>query len=254
MKSTSAWAFVTAAAFALAASGCKDEAPAPPLASLKPKPLPEVVADDAFRVEAAEVFGAALPKGAARLVLRGERATLDGAPFDAGALAKLAAAKRAVVVVPDADTFLAQASSVLAALDDAGVSVSLLHPEGAVAFPLNLSDEAEFQRWLDEQSTQGRIRVIHRADGYELQTHVGKVLGYDPNGPSIPLRGGRWDVARLRTALSQLRERFDGDTDVCLVPSFGTELAAVSTALTAFYAGADEPLFERTCLVYPRPR
>ncbi|MGA9525748.1 MAG: hypothetical protein WBV82_30095 [Myxococcaceae bacterium] len=31
-------------------------------------------------------------------------------------------------------------------------------------------------------------------DGYDLQTAVGKLTGPDPNGPTVPLRGGKWDV------------------------------------------------------------
>jgi len=82
---------------------------------------------------------------------------------------------------------------------------------------------------------------------------VGKLPGPDPNGPTVPVRGGRLDIATARQGLSRLQQRFHAE-DACLVPSFGTELRAVATALTAFWVGPKEPLFTELCLVYPRPR
>ena len=60
--------------------------------------------------------------------------------------------------------------------------------------------------------------------------------------------------ATARLGLQRLRQRFPTATDACLVPSFGTELRGVATALSAFWSGAGQPLFETICLVYPRPR
>jgi hypothetical protein len=59
-------------------------------------------------------------------------------------------------------------------------------------------------------------------------------------------------VGTARTGLQQLQARFKVG-DACLVPSFGTELRAVATVLSAFWVGPKEPLFEKVCLVYPRP-
>ncbi len=160
---------------------------------------------------------------------------------------------RAVLLVPDEDTYLAQVAPLLAALDDARTTVWLLHPSGAVAFKLLLRDEKAFDAWLDEPKP-GKIRVIQRQDGLELVTGIGKLPGPDPNGPTVPVRGGRIDVATARLGLQRLRQRFPAATDVCLVPSFGTELRLVATALSAFWAEPKDSLFESICLVYPRPR
>lgn len=262
--------------------GCTEEQQSPPLSSLKPKPLPSVEGSAAspqatsdagvdpslaaavererlHEVEVAKVFGEEVPTKAVRVELLSGNVRLAGGAFDAearDALAKLRAAVpegRSVLLVPDDDTFLAQASPLLALLDDAGIKTWLLHPEGKVAFPVTLSDEDDFRGWLNEHAA-GRIRVIHRADGFELQTNVGKLPGADPNGPSVPLRGGKWDIARLRTALVALEKRFDSDNESCIVPSFGMELRSVATALTGYYTGDGDPLFPALCLVYPRPR
>lgn len=252
---------VLLAAFAVAGAGCKreDEANAPSLSALKPQPLPSGVLDleptdagaahreRAYAVEAAPVFGDPLPQNAARLELRGEKATMEGAPVDAPRLGG-----RPVLIAYDADTFLAQAADTLAALDRAGAQVFLLHPDGQVAFPVDLRDEREFQTWLDADSAAARLRVIHRADGYELQTHLGKVTGYDPNGPSVPLRGGNWDVARFRSLMQKLQSRFDRDDTVCHVPSFGMELRDIALALTGYYSEPKERMFPTVCLVYPQ--
>ena len=69
----------------------------------------------------------------------------------------------------------------------------------------------------------------------------------------MPVRGGRLDIATARQGLQRLQQRFHAQ-DACLVPSFGTELRTVASALTAFWVGPKEPLFAELCLVYPRPR
>jgi hypothetical protein len=156
-----------------------------------------------------------------------------------------------VLLVPDEDTYLAQVAPLLSRLDDAGAEVWLLHPGGEVAFRLVLRDEAAFGAWLDE-AKPGRIRIIQRADGLELQTSIGKLPGKDPGGPTIPLRGGALDIALLREALQKLKGRF-GTEELCVVPSFGTELAKTAHVLSGDYSAMGEPIFRELCLVYPRP-
>jgi hypothetical protein len=251
------------------ATGCREEA-APPLKSLAPAPLPALptppsrgaAGDDRealHRLEPAPVAGEPLPEGAERwrvegsAVRAGARVVDVRAPGAAAALVAGAAGPKRVLLAPDADTFLAQVAPLLAALDDAGAATWLLHPEGRVAYRLRLRDEPAFQAWLDEP-VPGRIRVVQRGDGFELTTNVGKLRGPDPNGPSVPLRGGQQDVAGLRRGLTALKGRFGDAVDVCLVPSFGMELARVAEALSGTYDAAGAPLFEERCLVYPRPR
>ena len=144
------------------------------------------------------------------------------------------------------------AAPLLAALDDAHLEVWLRHPDLPVAFPVALRDEPAFQRWLDEP-VPGKLRVIHRADGFELQTNMGKLPGGDPNGPTVPVRGGQLDLATLQRGLARVRSRFADAPDVCFVPSFGMELQQTVRALAADYPEAGKPLFPGLCLVYPRP-
>lgn len=157
-----------------------------------------------------------------------------------------------MLLSPVGDTYLAQGAALLAALHDARVAVSLLHPDGALAFPLTLRDEAGFQVWLDEP-IPGRVRIIQRADGFELTTAMGKLPGPDQNGPSVPVRGGQLDLATLRRGLVAVKGRFKNATDVCFLPSYGTALADVARAMAATWAAADQAVFEEACLVYPRP-
>jgi hypothetical protein len=147
---------------------------------------------------------------------------------------------------------MAEVAPLLAALDDAHVATWLLHPGGTVAFPIQLRDEAAFDAWLDEPKP-GKLRIIQRQDGLELVSGIGKLQGPDPNGPTVPVRGGRLDVGTTREGLQRLQLRFHAP-DACLVPSFGTELRAAATVLSAFWSGQNEPLFEQVCLVYPRPK
>lgn len=244
------------------------EKKAEPLAQLKPKPLPRLqpalVSDggedpDAWsRVEPAPVYGEPLPSRARRLRLSGHQVGLGSQVFSLdqpGELARLRAALGAaapVLLEPDSEVYLAQAAPLLALLDDAGAETALLHPAGQVAFPLRLRDEPAFQAWLDEVKP-GKVRVIHRADGFELTTGMGKLAGPDPNGPTVPLRGGKQDIATLRRGLGQVQARF-GAEDLCFVPSSGMELSRVAEAVGANYLAMGEPIFTQTCLVYPRPR
>lgn len=240
------------AAVLVFALGCKDRV-AESLKSLAPRPLPTLAlpapstdgGDDreaTFRVEAAPVYGDELPADARRLAVDGV-AEPDTSGLAAGST---------VLLVPTADVYLAQAAALLARLQDSGAAVYLLHPEGQVAYRLTLRDEPGFQAWLDE-AKPGKVRIIQRSDGFELQTNVGKLAGVDPNGPTVPLRGGQADLATLRRGLTKLKERFTVTGDVCFVPSFGTELVKIAAAMSADYAGEGKPVFDELCLVYPRP-
>jgi hypothetical protein len=190
------------------------------------------------------------------VLLRDEEIRIGSARFrpgpDGGMRPVLDAVGRGpALLVAEGATYLAQVAPLLAALDDAHVPVWLLH-EAGVAFPLRLRDERAFDAWLDDPKP-GKLRVVQRQDGLELVSGVGKLPGPDPNGPTVPVRGGRLDIATARQGLSRLQQRFRVE-EACLVPSFGTELRAVATALTAFWVGPKEPLFAELCLVYPRPR
>jgi hypothetical protein len=159
---------------------------------------------------------------------------------------------RPVLLTAEPGSYLVQAAPVLAALNDAKVSVWLAHPVTQVGYPLVLFDATAFQTWLD-LPTPGRLRVVQRADGLELQTSVGKLPGPDPNGPSLPQREGRVDVEGLRLAMARLRGRFGRVDGVCLVPSFGTEWAQIADALSGLFEEPGKPYIEPLRLVYPRP-
>ncbi|HEX8439249.1 hypothetical protein [Archangium sp.] len=254
-----------AAGVALQLMGCKEEKPAEPLSSLSPPPLPKVVAeaggagrDALFQVAPAEVYGEAVPEQALRVELAGEAVRLGGERFvpsrpeEQARLRERVKGQR-VLLVPDADTFLAQTSELFATVRESAREVWLLHPDAAVAYALVLRDEQGFQAWLAEVAP-GKLRIIQRQDGLELTTSVGKLPGPDANGPSIPVRGGKQDIATLRQGLGKLKGRFTTSEDLCLVPSFGTEVAQAARALSGVYVAPGEPLFETLCFVYPTPR
>lgn len=242
--------------------GCKEEKPAPPLSSLAPPPLPSLAEEGAgedslYRVEPAEVYGEPLPEEALRLELAGEAVRAGSERLELrqeearGRLAERVRG-RTVLVVADEDTYLAQASDLLEVLKEGAEAVWVRHPEQAVGYKVVLRNEQDFQAWLAEVAP-GKLRVIQRQDGFELSTAVGKLPGADPNGPSVPVRGGKQDFGRLRKGLVKLKERFTQSEDICLVPSFGTEVAQAVRALGAVYTAPGEPLFEVLCLVYPTP-
>ncbi|MBZ4419492.1 hypothetical protein [Myxococcus sp. RHSTA-1-4] len=252
-------------------AGCREEKPAEPLQSLKPEPLPSLAAgggapsdagaedvDEPLPLEVAPVYGEALPENALRLELSGERVRLGQESFEAARPAEAVRLAervkgREVLLVPDADTFLVQASELLVVLRDSAKAVWLKHPDAPVAYPLVLRDEAGFRAWLEEVAP-GKLRIIQRSDGFELTTSVGKLPGPDPNGPSVPVRGGRQDIATLRRGLGLLKGRFKTSEDLCLVPSFGTEVAQAARALSGVYSAPGEPWFDELCLVFPTPR
>jgi hypothetical protein len=236
----------------------KPVAPAPaPRAQPKPlEPLERVVGeavdggddDPLYRIVVLAPVGPSAPRDALKVVLDGETATLDGKPFDAAQ-----AKGDPVLLSPTADTYLVQAAPLLAALDDAHVEVWLAHPDAPIAFKLALKDEPTFQAWLDE-AVPGKLRVIHRADGFEMQTNMGKLPGGDPNGPTVPVRGGKLDLKTLQRGFEKVQARFTSAPDYCLVPSFGMELSQTARAMAANYVKASTSFFPETCLVYPRPK
>ena len=253
---------------AAAVPACKKaEKPSLTLKELAPAPLPGVAApapsdsgtddrDAAYRVRAAPVFGAGLPPTAQRITISDGHVWLGaadwnpGAPDAAAALAQFLGSRPALLS-PDADTYVLQAAALFAALDDAHVPTWLLHPSGQVAYPLILRDEPAFGAWVQE-AKEGRIRIVQREDGLELSTTIGKLLGPDPSGPSVPVRGGQLDVAAERAGLSRLKERFTHADELCVLPSFGTELNKVATVMSGTYRAAGEPFFDKLCLVYSR--
>lgn len=245
-----------AVAVVLVFGACTERTEAPratpkPLAALEPvRPdagAPTAEEDPLFTVVPLSPRGPVVPPGARVVRLDGERALVDGQPVaDARAL------KGPVVLEVVGETWLVQAAPFLAALDDAGVDTYFRHPDVAVAYRVRLRDEKAFQAWLEEP-VPGKLRVIQRGDGFELQTNMGKLPGGDPNGPTVPLRGGQMDLSTLRRGLERLRARFDSAPDYCLMPSFGTELAQAARAMAADYRDDGEAIFPGTCLVYPRP-
>ena len=234
---------LTVAALLVAVAACNKPQPegAKPAAD-KPKPVEQFKpltneADDTFKVADFTPAGPALPDDVKRIELNG-----DVAPETAPK----------VLLIPLGDTYLAQVTVLLAALDDAASEVWLKHPEGNLAYKVKLRDEKGYQDWIDEP-VPGKLRIIHRADGFELQTNMGKLPGVDPNGPSVPVRGGRMDLPTLRKGFERVRTRFKDAPDVCFVPSMGLSMNDVISALAANYRKADEPIFKELCLVYPRP-
>ncbi len=253
------------------AAGCREEGQAEPLKSLRPAPLPSLsVPGEAARGEgprapssepevdvAGPVFGEALPARALRVLLAGERVRVGEEVFeparpDEAARLTQRVKGHTVLVVPDADTFMVQAAELLAVLRDSAESVWLAHPDGPVAYPVVLRDEAGFRAWLAEVAP-GKLRIIMRADGFELTTSVGKLPGPDANGPSVPVRAGRQDIVTLRRGLGLLKGRFKTSEDICLVPSFGMEVAQVARALGGAFTAPGEPLFDTLCVIHPTP-
>lgn len=236
-------------AFALLLLGCEEKA-APPLSSLKPPPLPSVEAvrakdaptdprEAAHQVAFAEVFGEPVPDEVPTIVLKGEETS--------------AAFGDAVLLTFDDETYLAQAAVSFAALSDSGAEVWFKHPRKDVAYRVRLMDEPGFAQWLAEP-VPGKLRIVQRADGLELTTNMGKLPGPDANGPSIPVRGGKLDIATLRASLEKLKQRFGARaSDVCLLPSFGTELSKIADVMSGTFRTDGEPIYEELCLVFPRP-
>lgn len=257
------------AALVLAAACQKPASEPPRLKAPEPLPrlLPELVlGPDAgeldrrealFKVEPLEPGGSGVPGKAARLVLEGTSLAVGGAKVDVEDGPALRRAlegqgKAPVLVAAQGETWVTHAAPLFAALDDLGLETWLLHPDASFAYRVTLRDPAAFGAWLDEP-VPGKVRVIQRADGFELTTGMGKVLAADPNGPSVPVRGGAMDLTTLRTGLSRVKGRFKTADDLCFMPSFGTPLADAIRSMAANWAGAEGPIFGELCFVYPRP-
>lgn len=196
--------------------------------------------DQYFKITPLPPAGPAVPDDVVTVKVDGDRNDWDGA------------AKR-VLLVATGETYLAQVSALFAKLDDASAEVWLKHPEASIAFGIALRDEPAFQAWIDEP-VPGKLRVIHRSDGFELQTNLGKLHGPDPRGPTVPVRGGKLDLMTMQRGLQKISGRFPSAPDLCFVPSFGMELNQTIRSMAANYVNATTAYFPQTCLVYPRPR
>jgi hypothetical protein len=238
-------------ALLLLLTACQEK-PAPPLSSLKPPPLPAVQAVGApdasadareavFQIAPYEVFGDEAPSKADELF------------FSNGEAKREQSGQNPKLLTFDDETYLAQISERLAALDDSDAEVWFKHPHKDVAFRVKLMDEAAFQQWLTEP-VPGQLRIVQRSDGLELTTNMGKLPGFDPNGPSIPVRGGKLDIPTLRASLEKLKQRFGSKAkQVCLLPSFGTELWKITEVMSGTFRANGDAIYEELCLVYPRP-
>lgn len=242
---------------ALAVMGCRGKQPEGSAPRPQPKrlePLERVVAfadagargDGQFQIAALKPVGPPAPNGATLVRLDGEVATVNGRRLEVREV------KGPLLLAPTPDTYLAQVAGWLAQLDDARAEVWLAHPDGAIAFRLTLRDESSFQAWLDEP-VAGKVRIIQREDGFEVATNMGKLPGWDPNGPTVPLRGGQLDLTTLQRGLTRVHQRFPEASDLCFVPAFGVELAQTARAMASDYLEAETPVFSSICLVYPRP-
>ena len=185
---------------------------------------------------------------------RGPSVPSDAQVVELTGLSDARATAKKVLLVARGETYLAEVTPLLAALDDAGAEVWIKHPEADLAFPVDLEDEAHFQAWLDE-ARPGKVRVVHRSDGFELQSNMGKLSGADPNGPSVPVRGGKMDLKTLQKGLVRLKGRFKGDApEIFFVPSYGLELNRAFRAVSANWLDADKTVFGEVRFLYPRPK
>jgi hypothetical protein len=188
--------------------------------------------------------GPALPQGATAVHLDGEVAMVGAAPLD---LMKTSGP----LLLDPGETWFAQAFDLLAKASDQKRELWLKHPDAPIAFKLTLRDEPAFQVWLDE-AVPGKLRIIQRADGFELQTNMGKLPGPDPKGPTVPVRGGKMDLKTFQRGLERIQSRFRSAPDYCYLPSYGMDLAQVARAMAANYVSAETAYFPETCLVFHR--
>lgn len=211
-------------------------------------------ADSLHEVEAFTAVGPALPADAVVLDLHGELLPGRGGVLDGGVVALLERAKSAKTVVLRGgdDTMLFQMVELLAGLHEARVSVWVADAESTMGYPVELKHERDFQAWID-QAVPGKVRVIGRADGFEVQTNMGKVPGVDPNGPTVPPRGGQQDFATLKRALARAKELFPKADDVAFVPSYATTLRHIARSISANAESPSSFIFSRVYLVYPHP-
>ncbi|MFZ5445419.1 MAG: hypothetical protein ACOZQL_35840 [Myxococcota bacterium] len=240
---------VVVVSLAMVMGACTEKKPDGPIPRAKPQPLEPLervlvdAGDERERLHQIVPFapvGPPVPRGAVPLRLVGD--TLPEVPAGDAPL---------LLVAENEDVYLVQIAPLLEQLDDAKREVWLAHPDAAVAFRLTLRDAAAFQAWIDEP-VPGKVRVIHRADGFELQTNLGKLPGADANGPTVPVRGGKMDLTTLQRGFVRVQAKFKSAPDVCFVPSFGMEVRQIARAMSVNYAQPELPFFPSICLVYPR--
>lgn len=260
----------------LLALGCKKEQPPPkpmpapkPLEALIPERPANAAAVDAgpnateaerealFEVAPFTIHGKVAPANAVAIELVGDSMKVgDGGLtiIDEGSAQKaVQSLGGAPVLLSSQDgTYLAQVTPLLTALDDAKAEVWLKHPEAPFSYKLVLRDEPAFQAWLDDPEP-GKVRIIERADGYELTTGLGKLHGLDPNGPTVPVRGGKLDLATLQKGLDRVKARFKSAPELYFVPSYGTDLTNLARTVAANWLSNDEVVFSEQDWVYPRP-
>ena len=246
-------------------AACIEKPKAPPAPPPKPVPLEPLIAeaerlpdggddsDTVYRVKPFSFTGEAPPANALRLEITGEIFKLGGEALTLEALKPKLAEALPVLLSFDEETYLAQVQPLLALLDDAHSRVWLQSPDvAAIAWPVRLRDEPAFSAWVDE-SVPGKVRVIQRADGFEVQTNMGKLPGGDLKGPTVPLRGGKLDLVTLQKGLDLVKKRFHEAPDACFLPSFATLMRDAIRAVAANWLAADKVVFDNVCLVYPRP-
>jgi hypothetical protein len=200
--------------------------------------------DPLYRVVPVPPVGPKLPEGATLVRFADDKPMVNGAPLDLGKV-------QGPLVIDPGETYFAQVFDFFAKADDQKLEVWLKHPDAPVAIRLTLRDEVQFQRWLDEP-VPGKLRVIHRQDGFELQTNMGKLPGGDPKGPTVPVRGGHLDLKTFQKGLGRIKARFDDAPDYCVMPSFGMDLSQVARAMAANYQSEDKAWFAETCIVFHR--
>jgi hypothetical protein len=244
---------------------CNEKPKAPPAVQPpKPAPLeplvPERLAvadggddpDAIFTVKPFTFSGTPAPADAVRLEIAGTTIKTGGAEAALPDLKAKLAGKNVVLAFDD-ETYLAQTQPLFALLDDAKANVFLESPDAkGLAWPVKLRDENAFTAWLDEM-VPGKLRIVQRADGFELQTNMGKLAGGDPKGPTVPVRGGKADLVTLQKGLDLVKRRFKDAPDVCFAPSFATTLRDATRAVATNWLSAEQVVYGEACFVYPRP-
>ncbi len=246
----------------LAACTQKPQAAAAPLQ--KPVPLEPLIAErvsgDAgvdsqgtYTVKPFTFVGSATSASALNLNVAGERLTLAGESISLENFKTKLGAQAAVVLAFDDETYLAQVLKLLALLDDANAELWLRSPDvPGLGWRVTLRDEANFNAWLEEPAG-GKLRIVQRSDGFELQTNMGKLAGGDPKGPTVPTRGGSLDLVTLQNGLLRIKQRFTQAPDVCFMPTYGTTMHNATRAVAANWLPNEKRVFDTACLVYPRP-
>jgi hypothetical protein len=250
---------------ALLLAGCPEKPKAAAAPPPKPVPLEPLIAErggliDAgderealFTVKPFTFAGEPAPEGARRLEIAGLAWKLGGEAVTAESLKAKLGEDGKVVLSFDEETYLAQVQPLFALLDDTKAKVWLQSPDApALAWPVRLRDETSFAAWVDE-TVPGKLRIVQRADGFELQTNMGKLSGGDPKGPTVPVRGGKLDLVTLQKGLDLVKKRFKDAPDVCFLPSFATTLRDATRAVASNWLSAEQVVFAEACFVYPRP-